>query len=86
MIDSIIMNSDNLEKEILQVVAIQFSCDSGKISSQTEFAKDLNATDSHLVDLTMALEEKFNLQIPDEEMGKMLTVGHVVNYVRENKN
>ena len=80
------MNSEDLDKEVIRVVATQSNVDIANITKQTELLKDLKMSHSDIVDLTMILEEKFNLQIPDEEMEKRLTIESVINYIKENRN
>ena len=80
------MEKDNLEKEIFEAVAQQFQATTDELTAQTEFVKDLKSSNSDMVDLIVVLEEKFNLQIPDEEVEKMPSIGHIIQYVRENRN
>lgn len=79
------MNLNDLEKQILETIATQLSIPFNSFCKNTEL-KDLNITDSDIVDLTMTLEEKFNLQIPDEEMEKMVKFEDVINYIKDNRN
>jgi acyl carrier protein len=56
-----------------------------KISMETTFQQDLNADSLDLVEIIMALEEEFELEIPDEAAEKMSTIGDVIRYVENNK-
>ena len=80
------MNAEDLEREIIKIIATQSSAEVTDITNQTELLKDLKMSHSNIVDLTMVLEEKFNLQIPDEEMEKRLTIESIISYIKENRN
>lgn len=51
---------------------------------ESSFIDDLGADSIDLVELVMALEEEFDIQIPDEEVAKIKTVSDVVEYIKEN--
>ncbi|MBR2831545.1 MAG: acyl carrier protein [Oscillospiraceae bacterium] len=73
--------------ETLQdIIAEQFSIDPGSITPETTFADDLGADSLDVLELTMAIEEGFNIVIPesdDEEFAKMATVADVVKYISD---
>ena len=55
-----------------------------KLLLQASFVDDLGADSLDIVELVMALEEEFDLEIPDEDAEKIATVGDAVNYIKEN--
>ena len=54
------------------------------ITEESSFIDDLGADSLDLVELIMALEEEFGIEIPDADAEKVVTVGVVVNYIKEN--
>lgn len=70
--------------KVKSIVVDQLGVDEEEISLQTSFA-ELNADSLDIVELIMALEEEFDLDIPDEEAEKIRTVGDAVNYIKENQ-
>mgnify|MGYP001286665218 CR=1 FL=1 len=73
-----------LEK-IKAVVAEQLDCDIASIKEDSKFIEDLGADSLDVVELVMALEEEFDIEIPDEAAEKILTVADALNYINENK-
>jgi len=71
--------------EIKEVVCEQLDCEADKITESSKFQEDLNADSLDVVELVMALEEKFDIEIPDEEAEKLLTVGDVIKYIENIK-
>ncbi len=56
-----------------------------KIDESTEFIKDLNVNSSRLVDIILSLEDDFDISISDEEAEKLMTVGDVINLLKDKK-
>ena len=54
------------------------------ITMETTFIDDLGADSLDIVELVMALEEEFDIEIPDSDAEKVVTVGDVVDYIKEN--
>ena len=71
--------------EVKEVIVQQLSVDAAQVKPEAEFVKDLGADSLDVVELVMALEEKFDIEIPDEQAEKITTVGDVVKYIEENK-
>ena len=70
--------------DIKEVVVEQFSVSADEVKDDAKFVEDLGADSLDVVELVMALEEKFDIEIPDDEAEKIATVADVVAYV-ENK-
>ncbi len=70
--------------KVKSIVVDQLGVDEGDVTLETSF-EELNADSLDIVELIMALEEEFDLDIPDEEAEKIRTVGDAVNYIKENK-
>ena len=65
-----------------QILVIQKTLEDDAIKLETSFIDDLGADSLDIVELIMALEEEFDLQIPDSEAEKITTVGDVVEYIK----
>jgi acyl carrier protein len=70
--------------DIKEVVVEQLSVSADEVKEDSKFVEDLGADSLDVVELVMALEEKFDIEIPDDEAEKIQTVADVVAYV-ENK-
>lgn len=81
---SVVEMETSLFREIKKVISEQLGVQSEEIELKTSLIADLGADSLDIVELSMALEERFEIEIPDEDAEKMVTVGDVVNYV-ENK-
>lgn len=77
------MNRKAVEEKVIQVIAEQLSLREDDIHLTSNFVDNLGADSLDIVELIMEMEEEFDLEIPDEEVEKMLTVGDVVNYINE---
>lgn len=73
-------DSEILEK-VKAIVADQLSVDAEKVVPEASFAEDLNADSLDSVELIMAFEEAFNIEIPDEEAEKLKTVQDVLDFI-----
>jgi acyl carrier protein len=73
-----------LFEEIVEVVVEQLSCDAGEIKVESKFTEDLGADSLDVVELVMALEEKFDIEIPDEEAEGIKTVQDAINFIENN--
>ncbi len=73
-----------LEK-LKEIIADQLEIDAETITADTRLNEDLNADSLDVVEMLMALEDEFGVDIPDEEIEKMKTIGDVANFIQENK-
>ena len=71
------------EDRIKAIIAEQLGVKPEEVTPQASFIDDLGADSLDTVELIMALEEEFNVEIPDEDAEKMSTVGDAVKYVEE---
>lgn len=72
----------NIFEKVKSIVAEQLGVDAGEIALETSF-DDLNADSLDVVELIMALEEEFDIEIPDEDAEKIKTVGDAVDYIKD---
>ncbi len=72
-------------EKIQEIIVDQLGVDENAITMQTSFVDDLGADSLDLVELIMALEEEFDMEIPDEEAEKIVTVKDAVDYIKNNQ-
>ena len=75
----------SLEHEVIDIVVEQLGVDKGDVSLEKSFVEDLNADSLDLTELIMTFEEKFGIEISEEEAEKLKTVGDVINYLEKCK-
>ena len=71
------------DERVMKIVAEQLGVSEGEIKPESSFVEDLGADSLDTVELVMAFEEEFGAEIPDEQAEKLLTVGDVINYIKE---
>lgn len=72
-------------EKVQEKVAEQLGIEAEEVTQESSFIVDLGADSLDIVELLMALEEEFDIEIPDEEAEKLSTVGDVVEYIKNNK-
>ena len=72
-------------EQVKRVLAEQLGVDESVITLDSSFVDDLGADSLDVVELVMALQEKFEIEIPDEEAEKIQTIGDVVAYIEKAK-
>jgi acyl carrier protein len=70
-----------MKKRIVQIIARQLGIEEADIGSQSSVVEDLGADSLDVVELIMALEEEFDLEIPDTEAEKILNVQNIFDYM-----
>jgi acyl carrier protein len=73
-----------LTEKVKQIVSEQLGVDEGEVTSSASFVDDLGADSLDQVELVMALEEAFDLEISDEDAEKIRTVQDAINYIDKN--
>ena len=73
---------ENIEEKVRKIVAEQFEVAVDKVTPTARFIDDLKADSLSVVELVLAIEEAFGLEIPDEDAEKIKTVGDAINYVK----
>lgn len=77
------MSDNNIEEKIIKTVAETLRIDEATISRGSKFVDDLGADSLDLVELMMAFEAAFELDIPDEQATKIATVADAIQYVEQ---
>ncbi|MES2504389.1 MAG: acyl carrier protein [Myxococcota bacterium] len=72
----------DIEPRIKAIIADQLGVSEEEVRSEARFIEDLGADSLDIVELIMAMEEEFEIEIPDEEAEKILTVGDTIEYVK----
>ncbi len=75
----------NIEQTIKEIISKQFNVDVNKLNENTNFNKDLGADSLDTVEIVLAIEDKFGIEILDESAESILTIGDVVRYVESVK-
>lgn len=73
----------DLESRIKEIIADQLGVEIEKLRDDANFVQDLGADSLDVVELVMAFEEEFGIEIPDEDAEKIRTVGDVIKYLKE---
>jgi acyl carrier protein len=75
------MEKTEIMKKVIELAADKLSADVANIKETTSFIEDLNADSLDVVDFVMELEGAFSIEIPDEDVEKIKTVGAAVEYI-----
>jgi acyl carrier protein len=78
------MSTDNIFTSVQNILVDQLGVDADSINMQSNFIDDLNADSLDIVELVMAMEQEFNISIPDEDAEKIKSVGDAVEYIKAN--
>ncbi|MFN3822108.1 MAG: acyl carrier protein [bacterium] len=73
----------NYEEKVRELIVEQLGVDAEKVTLEASFVEDLGADSLDQVELIMAFEEAFDIEIPDEDAEKLTTVGKAVEYLKE---
>lgn len=71
------------EDRVKEIIAKELEVDGKQLAPEAKFIEDLGADSLDIVELVMALEEEFGLDIPDEDADKLKTVGDAMKYLQE---
>lgn len=78
------MSSEEIFDKVKQIIIEQLGVAETSVTLEASFIDDLGADSLDIVELIMALEEEFDLEIPDADAEKVVTVNDVVDYIKEN--
>ena len=77
------MSSEDVFEKVKETIIEQLGVADTAVTTEASFIDDLGADSLDIVELIMALEEEFDMEIPDADAEKIVTVGDVVEYIRE---
>ena len=76
----------SIEQKVKQIIVEQLGVDESQVDNTASFVDDLGADSLDIVELVMAFEEAFDLDIPDEDAEKITTVHQAIDYINERRN
>ena len=79
-----VMSSEEIFEKVKNIIVDLLQVSEDAVTLEAHFIDDLGADSLDLVELIMGIEEEFNIEIPDGEAEKVVTVGDVVDYIKEN--
>jgi len=74
--------ADEIEEKVKKIIIEQLEVAPDKVKPEASFADDLKEDSLAVVELVLALEEQFKIEIPDEDTEKIKTVGDAINYIK----
>jgi acyl carrier protein len=74
-----------VEERVKEIICEQLGVEEDEVTPNAKFIEDLGADSLDTVELVMAFEEEFDLEIPDEDAEKIVTVGDAIGYIKENQ-
>lgn len=75
----------DIEARVKEIIINELGVEAEKVTSDASFVEDLGADSLDTVELVMAFEEEFGIEIPDEDAEKLQTVGDAINYIRQSQ-
>ena len=78
------MSSEEVFDKVKEIIVEQLGVAENAVTEDASFIDDLGADSLDIVELIMALEEEFDMEIPDADAEKVVTVGDVVDYIKDN--
>ncbi len=76
--------TDATEQKVKEIICEQLGAEEEEVIPTAKFVEDLGADSLDTVELVMAFEEAFNIEIPDEDAEKITTVGDAIQYIKDN--
>ena len=74
-----------IDQRVKDIIVEQLGVKPDQVTPEAKFIEDLGADSLDTVELIMALEEEFGIEVPDEQAEKLLTVGNVTQYIEDNQ-
>lgn len=78
--------SDDIEKKVTEIITQQLEVSAEQLRPEASFVDDLKADSLAVVELVLALEQEFKLEIPEEDTERIKTVGDAINYIKTHVN
>jgi acyl carrier protein len=77
------MADKSIEEKVKDIIVEQLGVNPEQVTPEASFIEDLGADSLDIVELVMAFEEEFGVEVPDEDAEKLQTVGDVIRYIEE---
>ena len=77
------MSEKPIEQKVKEIIVEQLSVNAEQVTPEAKFIEDLGADSLDIVELVMAFEEEFGVEVPDSDAEKLLTVGDVAKYIED---
>ncbi|NBS83315.1 MAG: acyl carrier protein [Verrucomicrobia bacterium] len=77
------MSEKTVDQKVKDIIVEQLSVNAEQVTPEAKFIEDLGADSLDIVELVMAFEEEFGIEVPDGDAEKLLTVGDVVKYIED---
>lgn len=77
------MSDKSIEDKVKEIIVEQLSVNPEQVTPEAKFIEDLGADSLDVVELVMAFEENFSIEVPDEDAEKLTSVGDVLKYIEE---
>lgn len=77
--------ADNIQEKVTEIIVEQLGVSADQVKLESKMIEDLGADSLDAVELVMAVEEEFELEVPDEEAEKLVSVGDIVTHVEKAK-
>ena len=78
------MTTKSVEERVKEIICEQLGVEESEVTPAAKFIEDLGADSLDTVELVIAFEEEFDLEIPDEDAEKITTVGDAIQYIKDN--
>ena len=78
------MSVENVQERVKNIIVEQLGVEADQVKPEAQFVNDLGADSLDTVELIMALEDEFDVEIPDDKAEKIKTVGEAVSYIEAN--
>jgi acyl carrier protein len=79
------VSENDIETKVKKIITEQLDVEESSVTPEAKFIEDLGADSLDTVELVMALEEEFGIEIPDEDAEKIVTVKNAIDYIQEHK-
>ena len=76
----------NIQEQVTKIVSELLKTDSNKITKDSHFINDLGGDSLDAVEIALAIEDAFNIVVPDNQAGKLVTVGQLIDFIEAHKN
>lgn len=77
--------AENIEAKVREIIVNELGVEAEKVTTEASFVEDLGADSLDTVELVMAFEEEFGMEIPDEDAEQLQTVGDAIKYLEQNQ-